>query len=691
MKKNFTLILGLFFVIIGAIAQAPFCGTGSDITEKIYEKSEEARNNRAELEKFTQEFIKNNAQKKGANDRIIIPMVFHIVANRKSGSVAVTGNITDAQVYDAVKVINTDYAKRNADTANTVAAFKDIAAKVGVEFRIARIDPYGACTNGILRYKTIYSDSADERVKDTAQAWPTNKYLNVWIVRQIKSGAGGYAFLPGSAPTNHDGIIIVNSQFGSIGTSSASCDLCAGSLTHEIGHFFNLQHTWGPTNNPGVKSNCDFDDGVDDTPLCIGAKSCGFNNDSCGPIANVQNYMDYAGCYTMFTEGQKARMLATLHSTIAGRLNLWSESNLKATGVFDNNAYFVGCDRKLGCEGSEVKYDLLPSIDSLATPVHWDFPGGIPSSSDLVNPVVLYPTAGTYDATLTIGEETSIRTAAVKVVGTTAWYGAGSYNESFEYTYLTDNGWYAINSTNDAVKWELVKGTSSAGTSCLKINSYDSKAAKLTDDLISAPLDFSAATSGALEFSTALAKKLDRKDTGRVFKVEYSINCGRNWKKLRYFTGDELSSSGFVNGRFKPTEPSQWLTSSIPLDNTVLGKSNVLIRMRFESTLYVNDFYLDDFKFTGVVAINDMVAKNLRFEIFPNPAEKNTSISFNLIKTENVKISIFDVLGREVNTINENALDPGAHKINLTIENKGIYFVKLQVGETLFTKKLIIN
>ena len=36
-----------------------------------------------------------------------------------------------------------------------------------------------------------------------------------------------------------------------------------------MGHWLNLPHTWGSTNEPGLASNCTTDDGVTDTPNTI--------------------------------------------------------------------------------------------------------------------------------------------------------------------------------------------------------------------------------------------------------------------------------------------------------------------------------------------------------------------------------------------------------------------------------------
>ena len=86
-------------------------------------------------------------------------------------------------------------------------------------------------------------------------------------------------------------------------------------LTHEVGHYFNLSHIWGD-------GDCTVDDGVFDTPLQEseygGCPS--FPQSSCGSDDMFMNYMDYTNddCLHMFTGGQKTRMHTALNSDRSG-------------------------------------------------------------------------------------------------------------------------------------------------------------------------------------------------------------------------------------------------------------------------------------------------------------------------------------------------------------------------------------
>ena len=59
----------------------------------------------------------------------------------------------------------------------------------------------------------------------------------------------------------------------------------------------------------------------------ISNTECDTESITCGSQDNVQNYMDYSDCSSMFTEGQKTRMLAAMNSSVGGRNNIWSASN----------------------------------------------------------------------------------------------------------------------------------------------------------------------------------------------------------------------------------------------------------------------------------------------------------------------------------------------------------------------------
>ena len=338
-----SIVLCLFFcstINIAAFAQAEHhCGT-TEATKRLYTVYPELIQAETDYNNVLTQQIQNKKQQKSVETVYIIPIVFHVI--HQNGA----ENISDAQIQDQVNILNRDYRKLNADTSAIVAGFDTLAADIKIEFRLARIDPDGNCTNGIDRIYSHKTNNADDDSK--LNQWPRNKYLNVWTVKTIGSaGVAGYAYYPSAVDGfmyPYDGIIILSQYIGSIGTGSA---YTSRALTHEIGHWLNLEHTWGSTNSPEVGCG---DDGVNDTPMTKGHLSCVLMDATCTPgvIENIQNYMEYSYCTNMFTLGQKDRMRAALENSVSSRNHLSLGYNLAATGTDVTGQSTAACIPKIG-------------------------------------------------------------------------------------------------------------------------------------------------------------------------------------------------------------------------------------------------------------------------------------------------------------------------------------------------------
>ena len=371
---------------------------------------EEAAN--AALKEWVAEYRKTHNEKSNQG-RIIIPLVFHIL--NEGGS----ENISDDQVRSEVAQMNINYNKQNADTIDAVADFPYIIADMGVTWRLANIDPNGNCTNGIDRITTDQTYIGDDYSK--LNGWDRTKYVNVWVAKQfdLTPGAAGYAYYATDVQNQYstpwmDGVILINSYIGTIGTSSP---FTGNALTHEIGHCFDLEHCWGNTNAPGVACG---DDDVDDTPVTKGWEYCPTPAEAivCTPgvIENYQNFMEYSYCSVMFTEGQKERWIAAANSPISGRNNLWSDTNLIATGTYDTFvnpcapiAHFYVSKRYI-CSGNSVTFlNTSGNADPTTMNYLWTFPNGTPSTSTDKNPVVQFNSIGWQPATLTVSNQFGFR------------------------------------------------------------------------------------------------------------------------------------------------------------------------------------------------------------------------------------------------------------------------------------------
>ena len=126
--------------------------------------------------------------------QVTIPVVVHVVLKDPT-------LVTDEQVRSQIGVLNEDYNMRNADLRKAPPVFLKVAANPNIRFVLATIDPQGNPTTGIIRKTTTVEDfSTDNSVKheDTggANAWPRDKYFNVWVC-PLGGGVLGYAQFPG--------------------------------------------------------------------------------------------------------------------------------------------------------------------------------------------------------------------------------------------------------------------------------------------------------------------------------------------------------------------------------------------------------------------------------------------------------------------------------------------------------------
>lgn len=692
--KYFTLIFVLFLPSLLKSQELKRCGT--DEAEKlIFDKHPELLQDYLNREEMYRQIDLKEAKNNYANARtssavLIVPVVFHII------HMYGPENLTDAKVQEAIDVMNEDFRKQNADTAQTIPAFQSLMADCEIEFRLATIDPNGNCTNGIERFYSPQTNNGGEDAK--FNQWPQNKYLNIWVVKKMGPdhlSAAAYSYLPGNAPSGGDGIICL---YDYVGTNQGN----SHTLSHEAGHWLNLRHTWGSTNQPNVACG---DDNVSDTPITKGSNLfCNLNMASCNPptLENVQNFMDYSFCTTMFTIGQKTRMRNALSSTTAGRSNLWTASNLAATGTNtaptlcaaafkSNNFYNVVCQNGL-VTFTDISYNAHASSRL------WTFPGGVlspPSQATDSIITIQYPNPGQFDVGLTVSNGVSnfneTKLQYINVVSSVAAYNAGFYTESFETTSLPSNDWEVISPDNGNVTWIQNLATGSSGTASAAIENTIADSADV-DDLVSPTINVQASGSNYMYFKYAFRKK--KSTNNDAMKIYFSTDCGKTWILRRTINATTLSTVATASTQYFIPTSAQWKLDSINMA-TMLGQTNFRIKFQFIAG-GGNNFYLDDINLPGTTGLTSITNNASEFTIFPNPAKESCTLSFYMKSKGKANLVVSDILGKEIlhPVSNETLLDEGQHKIEIGKGNKlpsGIYLVKFQTNGQTSIKKLVID
>jgi hypothetical protein len=97
----------------------------------------------------------------------------------------------------------------------------------------------------------------------------------------------------------------------------------------------------------------------------------------------------------------------------------------------------------------------------------------------------------------------------------------------------------------------------------------------------------------------------------------------------------------------------------------------------------------------GLVNVVEPLALPGKFRLFqnyPNPFNPSTTISYDLPTRSVVALRIFNVLGQEVATLVSGDVEPGKHQVGWDAHrlSSGVYFYRLQAGEFVENKKMIL-
>jgi PKD repeat protein len=626
----------------------------------------------------------------GGGGTFVIPVVFHIIhANGIE-------NISDAQIQDAMRVLNEDFNRQTPDWMNVRPEFLDRVADVGIEFRLAQLDPFGNCTNGITRTVSNATFAGDFEMTQLIQ-WPRDMYMNIWVCADA-GGAAGYTYYPiwlDNWP-EADGIVVRSDYVGSIGTSSA---FRSHVLTHEVGHWLNLMHCWGDSNEPGLPTNCFEDDQVDDTPLTQGWTSCVLSGSSCGSaLDNVENFMEYTYCYKMFTEGQGERMIAALTSSIADRDQLWQPQNLVATGVSGPGVLCEArfeADRREVCVGTPINFTDL-SFNGVQQRL-WTFTGGEPATADGAQATVVYSEPGVYPVALQVSDG-SATLEAVEPAFITVLADPGAsvpLVEGFEAD-LSEGGWSVVDPNTDG-GFGITSTAAFTGSQSVRLLNTPGQAGRV-DALVSSTYDMSSAEDIQISFRYAFVRRTAGNDD--VLRVYVSNNCGTTWSMRKVLRATNtvsniLTTAGDqISGTFVPNGPEQWGFSLV--DNVSESFHVADLRVKFEFTSGGgNALYLDDININGApVGISQIdLDQDRSLAVVPNPATGSTMVTWRATRSGTQVVEIVDATGKVVHQNSAVSLAGVTQRMELDLSDlhAGLYLVVLRDQEGMLSTRLMVE
>ncbi len=669
MRFSLFLFLTLLAGINTVFAQHQSCGT-DEYYQQLFREEPQLYHN-------FQEKIMVKASSRAdyrKNNKYVIPVVFHIIHNQGSENIPIT------KIYAAIKRINEDYQAINEDLSSVRNQFLPLIDSLNIEFRLAGIDPEGKCTDGVTRTLSELTYNATDEVKKLIQ-WDPAHYLNIWVVNNIEdygqSGVIlGYATFPGGASWR-DGIVV----------RADVVNYNARTLTHEIGHYLGLLHTF--------QGGCNDNDYVDDTPPEAEAHfDCNKSTNSCSTDSPdlpdmLENHMSYSSCRVMFTRGQVERMNYYLQNY---RHELYSTQNLKNTGVWDTNQ--IICQVKADfytpknpvCANQTVQFFDLSKAGKQSTEFYWYFPGGTPSVTTETNPEVIYSSPGKYSVIQVIKSANSydslVKENYITVLPDTGF--GPLFTEDFEDELYNEAAWTFSSPGN--IQWEV---TSKAGFNSNKSLYLNNFAITSTDEIYEfelPALDFSELPDAALEFDYAFAKKSS--SSNDHLRIYVSYNCGDSWSVRKFINPFKMPTvSDIVTSPFKPSS-EDWKHQTIDL-NYFTGRPNIHIKFAFY-TGGGNNIYIDNLGITSTVSIQER--KELQdISVYPNPSRGIFTLRFSRIPSSDFIVSVTDLSGKEVYRKSFTRQNSDS-KINLNLDvAPGFYFVAIHSLEISRAFPIIVN
>lgn len=567
---------------------------------------------------LTQPLSRNGRQQAGPYR---IPVVVHIVHNGEA--IGQGANITDAQVLSQIRVLNEDFRRENADKVNTPPEFQAVAGSVDIEFVLAKRDPDGLATNGIVRVnggRSSWTMNNNYTLKDLSY-WPAEAYMNIWVCN-LTSHLGYAQFpesdLPGleNSSTNRrtDGIVIWYRAFGSADDGAFNLDgrFSKGrTATHETGHFFGLNHIWGDD------AGCNQSDYVDDTPN-QGDRTNGCpahpRGDNCSNMIMFQNFLDYTddACMNLFTQGQANRMITVIENS-PRRASLLNAPGLQAPDPVPND---LGIRTIVFPDASVCSNQVTPVIEVrnygsnvvTAASIRLVLDGTVMETRNFA--LNLDPSGSTQLDFNSHTIPSGAHDIRFQILSTNGGTDGGSYNDQkastaivpafgdvpFSENFNTAPPGWIVDNPDGQVTWSIASAPNgTTGNKALLLNyyEYEDKIGEI-DALLSPVLDFRNIPAAMLTFDVAHARYQSSNDRLRVIVL---TDCqGYSEGTVVYDkAGDALKTASATSSPFVPASGNQWRRELVDL-SAFIGADRVQLAFVGIND-WGNNIYLDNVSF----------------------------------------------------------------------------------------------
>ena len=167
-------------------------------------------------------------------------------------------------------------------------------------------------------------------------------------------------------------------------------------------------------------------------------------------------------------------------------------------------------------------------------------------------------------------------------------------------------------------------------------------------------------------------------DVGRSGDIMKTTDGGENWFKINNSAMPFLFGKGLTN-----------ITFTNSMTGFITGEYGTLFKTTNGGNVFISSL------------AEDIPQKNYLYQNYPNPFNPSTKIKFDLPKSNLTlsgakglwtRLTIYDITGREIQTLVNEYLKPGSYEVTFEGSNlsSGVYFYKLTAGNYIETKKMIL-
>ena len=173
----------------------------------------------------------------------------------------------------------------------------------------------------------------------------------------------------------------------------------------------------------------------------------------------------------------------------------------------------------------------------------------------------------------------------------------------------------------------------------------------------------------------------------------YDIPC---WDVFVYVTGESYSTAGnydFLTLGYNENGSQRWVCRFNGPQNGIDGGTSISVHPNYP-IIYAGGVFASDYGIIGITELprhQDNRTSGYSSN-YPNPFNPTTNITYSVVKESNVRVIVFDILGRTVADLVDEKKPEGEYSVTFDASdlNSGVYFYRIETDQFKETKKIVL-